>query len=488
MKGDFTRDTFSPLHRFTRVLTQQGRVQLDADANEQAAILLHFLRSLAADVIGPHGGPANNLGFAITPAGKNDFTLSPGHYYVDGLLCENEADLNYSQQTDLPNPTVLDVPQTGRHNYLVYLDVWEQHVTYLQDPTLREPALNGPDTATRARLVFQVRVTPSLLEADGKLTPIPETLPAATDWKKWLFEPKNQPNRWNRFVGLLQSENRGLLKAQAQPDTHSDPELCLASPGAGYRGVENQLYRVEIQRPGTAWDKTDAGRAGAATFKWSRENGTVVFPIYQLEGDLALIERPLDDRLGLHVAEWVEITGDVEELSGSPSVLAEVIAVQPAADPTRLQVRLRPPDGVKLVKIGPEDQPNHPLLRRWDHRTIRENLDPGEIKQLLIDTGGAVLVQEGIWLDLERGVRIYFNPAPAGATHTYRHGDYWLIPARTAIENVLWPGVPGSPQALPPHGVEHHYAPLAVFPAMAGVKPSDVVSLQRSFQSLPDLP
>jgi hypothetical protein len=33
-RGDFTRDTFNPLKNFSRVLMQQGRVQLDADWNE----------------------------------------------------------------------------------------------------------------------------------------------------------------------------------------------------------------------------------------------------------------------------------------------------------------------------------------------------------------------------------------------------------------------------------------------------------------------
>ena len=54
MKGDFSRNTFDPRKHFTRVLMQQGRVQLDADWNEQAAILLHYVRTLAADLIGPH--------------------------------------------------------------------------------------------------------------------------------------------------------------------------------------------------------------------------------------------------------------------------------------------------------------------------------------------------------------------------------------------------------------------------------------------------
>ena len=65
MKGDFSRDTFDPAKHFTRVLMQQGRVLLDSDWNEQTSLLLHYLRTLAADIIGPHGGPVVGCGFHI---------------------------------------------------------------------------------------------------------------------------------------------------------------------------------------------------------------------------------------------------------------------------------------------------------------------------------------------------------------------------------------------------------------------------------------
>ena len=47
MKGDFSRNTFDPGNHYSAVLMQQGRVQVDADWNEQAAIGLHYLRRLA---------------------------------------------------------------------------------------------------------------------------------------------------------------------------------------------------------------------------------------------------------------------------------------------------------------------------------------------------------------------------------------------------------------------------------------------------------
>jgi hypothetical protein len=79
MKGDFTRDTFDAARHFSRVLMQQGRIQIDADFNEQAAILLRYLRILVEDFIGPYGGPQDHCGFAIAKASGGDLTIGPGH-------------------------------------------------------------------------------------------------------------------------------------------------------------------------------------------------------------------------------------------------------------------------------------------------------------------------------------------------------------------------------------------------------------------------
>jgi hypothetical protein len=241
MKADFTRNTFSPLKHFTRVLMQQGRVQLDADWNEQAAIQLRYLRALAADVIGEHGGPAAYWGFAITelqltPPVHADFRIGAGHYYVDGILCEVDSTsvpivvqsgnvvqvsswtvdgiqfqaeqyvevsddvpasafpptlvqvkspdqarrtltlqgappnlanataphirhvVTYRTQPDYPVPA--DAPLgSATGTYQVYVDVWERPITYVEDDSIREVALGGPDTAARAKVVWQVKLT-----------------------------------------------------------------------------------------------------------------------------------------------------------------------------------------------------------------------------------------------------------------------------------------------------------------------------------------
>src|SRR5262249_50723453 len=162
-RGDFTRDTFDPTKRYSRVLMQQGRVLLDEDWNEQTSILLHYLRTLATDLIGPHWGPkkiegADNNGFLIGKPVQSeteiypDFSIQPGRYYVDGVLCENNQAVAYTGQADFPQrPAEKGKFETGVS--LVYLDVWERHITALEDGLIREVALGGPDTATRAKVV-----------------------------------------------------------------------------------------------------------------------------------------------------------------------------------------------------------------------------------------------------------------------------------------------------------------------------------------------
>src|SRR4051794_31207868 len=158
MKGDFTRFTFDPHKHYSSVLMQQGRVQLDADWNEMVEMQIHFLRTLAADLIGPHGGPEKN--FLIEVAKKDDqsvkqnFTIAPGHYYVNGILCENDASLLYDGQPGFTLKGFGDLSGTLDRSYVVYLDVWERHVTYIEDEDedrigIREVALRRPDTTTR---------------------------------------------------------------------------------------------------------------------------------------------------------------------------------------------------------------------------------------------------------------------------------------------------------------------------------------------------
>src|SRR5512146_1535502 len=126
MKGDFTRDTFKAEKHYEQVLMQQGRVQLDADWNEQAALTARRDITGTADIVGHCGGPADNAAFGVlsntpggqSPAGSGDFYLSAGRYYVDGIQCELEQPVLFSKQPDRFGVQGLSVGKS----YLLYLD------------------------------------------------------------------------------------------------------------------------------------------------------------------------------------------------------------------------------------------------------------------------------------------------------------------------------------------------------------------------------
>jgi hypothetical protein len=450
-RGDFTRDTFYQANHFCRVLMQQGRVQLDADWNEQTAIILHLLRSLTRDIIGQHGGPnppagsATPGGFAIGTVVNErkslaDLNLAPGHYYVDGILCEIEAPTNpnaagvtYLTQPDFP---ALMQPDSTRPpalpnldgNALVYLDVWERHLANVQQELIREVALGGPDTASRSQVVWQVKIQP--------------TLPDGLAWPNAKL--KLSDSQWQNWINVWQPANRGWLKAQIQPQPMSTSP-CVISPQSAYRGTENQLYRVEIHTGGAV--------AAPPTFKWSRENGSVVFPILKLatsagQTTVTLANLGRDERLSLKNNDWVEVVDDIYARSGQVDSLLQVTDIDAANQVVTL-------NGASGIVVG-QPPTTHPILRRWDGT-------------------GQVAESSSDWLALEDGIQIQFQPPAAGASATqYRSGDYWLIPARVATGNIEWPqqtdsqGKP-APAALPPHGVEHHYAPLAVISGAGAV-------------------
>lgn len=445
MKADFSRITPGPGRSYLRVLYQQGRVQLDADDNEQAAILLHYLRLLGADLIGPWGGrdpggtDAGRGPFAVGNVVAADgsvmprvYALSGGRYWVDGLACE----LGAPRHSDKPGSLLPELAE-GK-SWLLYLDVWEREVHWIQDPTIREVALDGADTALRSRVEWRVKR---------------HEVPAGTNPKAAVAKA------WEEGLPSWQPKERGRLKVRAG-DPPPKPDLCVADPDARYRGLENRFYRVEVHR---------SGAAGKATFKWSRDNGSVVFRLLRLEGDLAFLENlGRDARSGLAVGDWVEIADDGTEAASGDLIAGEtprpLYRVEEILN-RKLAVRLAVPQDVLAGSSGAdlpqfdEDEAaeRHALVRRWDHREGSAKLGLPSL------AGGAAVIQEGTgetgWLTIEDGIQIQFQERPEA---TYRTGDYWWFAARTATGDVEWPGGRHDPDDLPPAGISHVYAPLAV--------------------------
>ncbi len=425
MKADIGRMTFDPAKRFARVVLQQGRVQVEADWNEQVAILLHAVRTLAADLVGPWGGSPGAFWIAPISGVLRDVSIGSGHYYVDGVRVDNDADdARYSGQPYYPVPDDERLTSAdGPTDYLLYLDVWERLVTAAEDPSLEDVALGGLDTAARTQPVWQVRA--------GRIDP--HVLMGVTC--------EEMDAAWDESVRELVVPGRtARMRARARITADDVDRPCAVDPGAAYRFDENALFRVEIHRDGT--------EGTSASIKWSLDNGSVAVPVESFAGStLRLATLGRDPRLTLDVGDRVELEWDDYVLQNRPAPLLEVVAV----DPTDLTVEVTPAP-------APVDAAQHPRLRRWDQKHTRST---PLAHDGTVDIAGAG--KGGRWIDLAHGVQVQFVTEPG---IRFRTGDFWLVEARTAIGDVVWPQLPtpdggSAPAALPPRGVEHHYAPLA---------------------------
>jgi len=499
VKADLSRTTFHPSKHYSSVVAQQGRVQLDADANEQSSIALHYLRRLARDLIGPCGGPADRLGFAVTPldarltGGAADWAIGAGRYYVDGITCELDpaavaidfprASRNQVQAAEPTldglrfardqlvqlfdahariapvNARITNVAYAGEIATLTLTDVGalanskaprlRRITTFLTQPHFAVPGLES-GTFQIYLDVWERLITH--LE-DDSIRDVALNGADTSARAKIVWQVKAVPTAAaecllpDTLAAQLQPANRGRLRARAKSTTA--PELPA---GKNYTGLENQLYRVEIHSGNLA------APSPGPTFKWSRENGAVAFAIVSGGGTDTLVLETLGDgaRFGLSEGDWVEIEDDASVLENRAGPLLRIKAIDQTGNTVVLS-------GDPAADVG-GDASKHPLLRRWDYGSG----DPADGGPQLSDHDHACLIPaRDTWLSLENGVQIQFvDPANS----VYRTGDYWLIPARVATGDVEWPtqtiplGPDGikEPVASPPDGADHHYAPLAI--------------------------
>ncbi|MDD4652761.1 MAG: DUF6519 domain-containing protein [Methanothrix sp.] len=521
MKGDFTRFTFDPKKHYSRVLMQQGRVILDADWNEQSDIQNYIQETEVIDVVGQSGAPVDLAGFKVdvAPDGR-DLILSSGRMYVDGLLCELDDNIISFETVSFPSeklakldsrnlddmgfargqlielsvkadqlitPQVLrvtdvnaadsiltfsdkinddlvsgamssglsikifsnvDIPQSldsgASQSVLAFLDVWERHITSVEDDEIREKALNGPDTTTRARVEWRAKLISCTLENKS--------------CREASFTLKN-----------LTGERHSRLAVRLQPCQEQyikDP--CAALSGSVYRGLENQLYRVEIHEPGVA---------GKATFKWSRNNGALAFAIADFiseesEGNesvasgvgdetktckkVKLEQLGLDGELRIHKDDWVEILGEQTEILGKPGTLARVEEI----DETDLILTL-------TADVSGHMGQSNPKVRRWD---ISESDQEGPLTFTGISTGGSS--EDGGWIQIENGIEVCFKSGDY-----YQTGDYWMVAARNTGE-IDWPH--DESDFVPKFGILHHNCLLAILTC----KPDGKWNLEKDCRKL----
>lgn len=454
MAADFSRVRLNPLLDYAGVELKQGGVLLDADANELVALIDRRLRALASDTLGRATVSATTpAAFKITPAGGK-LLIDKGRLYVDGLLAENHgaesadpakrgfdsllAEANYADPIAYDSQPYLRgaapaLPTGGRH--LVYLDVWQRELTHLEQPELVESAV-AVETSSRIQTVWQVRV----LDGDAGAAAGCATPDGAIPGWSALIAPSS---------GVLTT---GTFEVAAV----NDP--CELPPTGGYRGLENQLYRVEIHAPG----QPGAG----ATFKWSRENASVGSRVASIVSGSVLELQTLgrDDVLRINTGDWVEITDDLREFAQAAGEIRRV-----TVDEANRRISFAPALPAAMLPASFPDnslaQTRNLRVRRWDQNGKVFRTDPSGTPVQVQDldaagsTGLIPVPAAGTALLLENGVTVSF--ASTGAAG-FRAGDYFVFAARTADASVE------KLDRAPPRGIHHHYARLGIWDAAAG--------------------
>lgn len=483
MKGDFSRRTHDPRKHYSAVMQEQGRLLTDADLAEEHSILSGAHERAAADLIGGCGGPLGAAGFAVTSPDGIRLALSEGRYYAGGRLFTNEEAVDYTKQPDRFAANILWPPPPGR--YAIVLDVWRRLITALDDPSIREVALGGPTTAVREKTVWQARhrAVPANWSCTDELPAVPETT--------------------------------GAMAARAEPEP-LPTSPCLVPPLAGYTGLENQLYRVEVFTAGPALNVSTAPTLAVLGFPAGTSN--------QLELSAA-------DAASLGVADVVEVvrTGlgtdpmdasfaQVAGIAGTVITLTSRLPEFEAGDivvlrPATAAVAMSRENGAVVTAIGHIDGvevgvadlgPDEVLgfaPGQWvelsDDAIELDHL-PRQLRQIeAIDTDLLVVTLrtaadplavtasgvrperhpklrrwDGVraitfqadgsgWIHVENGIQLRFI---AGG---YVGGDFWHFPARSAIidaasGNIEWSQDGAAPAELKPFGVRHHFCTLAV--------------------------
>lgn len=502
MTFDISRSSFDPTKDYLGVVMQQGRVQLDSDWNEWLAELNRRLQAGTLDVVGAAGVPQSTpLGFKIDQAEGGTLTIGPGRIYVDGLLAENHGApapkgtwewdptlaeergitavpffdqpyLRYNDRTiDPPVPETADRSNhpskfnrpdflaTGRS--LIYLDVWQREVTPVQDPELIEKAV-GIDTTGRLQTVWQVKLLADIGSA-GCSTP-------ADQFPEWKKEIRPSGGRLTTSTGTVQTP----------------PDPCQPPAGGGYKGLENQLYRVEIHKGG---DLTQA------TFKWSRDNATVCTRVLEIQANTRLVVESTgrdDDVLGFRAGDWIELLDDWHELHGLPGLLRRIRPGADGVDKATRTLFLEEEEGVPdgLFPVDSDGRPvagRNTRIRRWDQAgkvlsadgTVFHDLDDqGSAEGIPVAAGNrlpAAFPPVPVTISLEHGIQVQLTLEGEGG---FKTGDHWLFAARS---------IDGTIEALtdaPPRGIHHHYARLAVVEAKDGNWIGDPVDCRSLFPPL----
>ena len=434
MAQDRSRSAFDvrvPKH-WSSVQAQQGRLLSDDDVNEADAIDKEDIRRTRSQVIGPAGSPDNGFKVAAPRVSANhiDFDLLPGTMYVGGHRVTLEETEAFSLQRDWLQQLPADRPDLagGERIDAVYLEVWQQPVTAVEDDELTEVALGGPDTSVRLRTMRRVRLLPNV-----------NTESCSAAWSAVQVK-----------LGLLSDENElfspATMRVGFVPNAGPGGDLCSPSTQNGYLGAENQAIRVEIG-------------SGGNKLLWSYDNAS---PLYRVrlvtEGGvpkIRFLQPPKDEahwpvsQQTVELLPWSAVLPNKEKVAETGGgFLAKVAAsydpdaqtitttpVVPATFGTTWQSRA---DAAAISSV----QNSFFYLRVWNR-----GADTASVNEIPFTVGTPVELTG-------TGLTVTMSGTPL------RPGDFWIIAARpeSPARVVPWRLETG----LPAEGPRRFYAPLGI--------------------------
>lgn len=439
MKGDFSRYDLQRATDYIAVLKQQGRADLDSDWNEQSEIFDERQRQLICDLLGdlavPLGSnrvtPDNASAFKITDfssraGGVIDFSIGRGLLYAGGYPCRLEDDVTFRTQIDYPEPE----PLAGDGDILVYLETWAKTASYIDDETIREPALGGPDTCLRKKVVAQVKA----MRVSGDIRKPAEAL------------------------GILdRAFRKGDLKMtlKIEESAHQIP-ISFGEVDMGGLIPGNLHFRIELHRG------VDPGGGFSEGFKWSDENAATVVRVLGSIGDDSAIIEEVEAVTGESIrdGDWVEFSNHVTEHHRQGGQMVRIASLTQEETGLRVKFDAQIHPLLKRLRIGGRSGLRldlAPRLRRWS----------GYVSPLSVNTV----------YDLGRGVKATFQSEDREVE--FRPGDYWTFPVRDGVYNQKY-----APRKSAPDGVKICRHPLAVIKRGEGKQEAGIIDCRRFFRPL----
>jgi hypothetical protein len=405
--ADQARDSFNDSRQYRRVVLQQGRVVLEADSNEAQLIAAEAMRQEVLDVIGAQGVPRDRIsreqgsGYRIHDLNLDtgDFRIGVGSLYAGGWsVRQHDPTLTYGNQPDWIDgltPLLTEIQASMPEKEIVYLRLREQEVSAVEDPTLIEPALGGPDTAQRVRLVRRV----------GRAA----------------IATSAQPVRQRSAFQGIDWGNPGIVldPDQTTLDRTTFLSVSFDPVNKAYIGPENQLIRVQ------GGMRASSGSAVATRLLWAYDNASSLYsaqiPDPTNLTTVKLITTPVDTKHQPKSKQYAEVLLAAVDLGNGAYVAAPtglLLQVTQGYDPKTQTIGLQgglPPTYAAVTPL---------FVRIWEN-TIDVAVAFGAAAPLIDANGNAT----GLQVELSD---------KTNHSASVEAGDYWSFAVRPSAPTSIF--------------------------------------------------